>query len=738
MPNSQAEDFPGYWGVPKDYKPESGSTSPTALPTPFELQRGYGSLGSLSQKLNQLIQESSALIDQAEAKLNVLSLRVDSDSKLAEAQKAEWPSALGEPKDYISYAQYKALNVNGNRGAAYIQKAYEEQMRGPAGSNAIDVVTNAKAMKQEAKNIQGFLTNYIKDVNDTSEYRTLELFEDWADDGIKYTRIYKGMLEARESQQDIIPKAELDQITHQDAIEYQALFKIKVNTVNNEIAQIQEDVVKEAHLMSPLFYDKYLGPTLKLRLNVGVGLESKVSQDGFLAQQARAASPVLNTQMQNVLADQLKRNQNFVLKQDNLQQRIKVRDTYSGMIQELAAVGNPVSEVFKEVAISEEEGAHFSEAELAGTDAVVENEFKSAHAMLTDLESDDHPMYFQKSGGTITGDIELVDLVKIDGMDPSKHRHRGINVDGTERIHGEDIVGLVTDSISAEELVEPPKNLRLISTQLMTGTGKSAFIDALVAWESNPKYTFDLQYVAINKIGTLEAPPDFELTTTYTPAVTVVAGIGTDTNFFTYASATALYSYNFVTSTNYLLAGSEGVRGDIVGEGTSARFDGIRDIVQDFSDGSIYVVDGSRKVKATDRPTVNGFLGSTTITTVYQSQYDIRRIDTQGQHSRNTAYVIEGPLPNGTDRVMKLTDLDNNETAPGVYYATIIPMLSTFSNLIDIAASSNGNVFVLTATQIIMYDPAIDTLIRSSIAEENGTPKSITCDHNGQVYIAYA
>src|SRR5690606_24544968 len=108
-------------------------------------------------------------------------LRIEPGSKLADAQTQEWPTSLladsGVPKQYVSYDEYKVMRAKPTRGADYIVKSYEEAVRGPNGSNMLDIIQGVEPLKYEAETIRDFLDKYIGEVNDSAEYRTLELLQ---------------------------------------------------------------------------------------------------------------------------------------------------------------------------------------------------------------------------------------------------------------------------------------------------------------------------------------------------------------------------------------------------------------------------------------------------------------------------------------------------------------------------------------------------------------------------------
>jgi hypothetical protein len=452
----------------------------------------------------------------------------------------------------------------------------------------------------------------------------------------------------------------------------------------------------------------------------------------------------VNASFVELLTDQLNRNEKFNQQINNLTVRMKLRDSYVGYIQQLnGKLETPTINPFAKIELSaEEEEMHVAYAEAIDEVLTQTNEFTSAHNLLDGrLEDDAHPQYLLKSGGEMTGNITLGDGVKIDGVVPREHRHRGPSVDGTEQIHGEDILDLVTTSINRDESICTPQNLRHIVNKAATGGNGVTLINSMLAWECDPTSTFEMQTVPVGTQPTTVAPAVSYCVTTLHDTGEEIVGLASDYSFVSYATATAIYNYNWETVTTTLIAGSPGVFGDTVGTGLASRFNGIGDITQDFYDGRLYIADTqNRKIKMTINSTATGHPVPTTISTVYTSVHNVRRVDSQGQHFLNTIYLIEGPDISGKDRVVKLADLDGNDTAVGTFTSSLITKLSgIYSDLKDIAVASNGTVYVLTSDDdMLIWDPNTDSVQTKDVSSESGAATAITADHQGAVLITYS
>lgn len=753
-----------YPGHERFYKPDIGNAKQSPRPR-FSNQTGYHNLALLRSLIDKILQETETVIKDSEQELSAFSLKVQDGSKLQEAHLAEWPSNMSDPKDYVSYAEYKALESVDTRGAHYVRKVYEDHVRGPYGSNAIDVILGSKSIRQEALHIKEFLDDSIGDsVSDTSEHRTLELLQDWAETAFEYARGFGVLRKARIEKPSQIPSSELDTLSPTKATEYQAIFKVKANSINNDIAKKQEELSKEFDQFSEVYYKRFLGPSLKFRKQVTSNVESEISGGSFLGSQIREAAGALNHNVSSLLADQMRRNDSFSSKVYDLLAFIRGRDNYVGFIEQLGTVGKTISSPFTQVDLDPEEIEGFKTfvAEVQDKKAA-SNPFSSMHNEVVGRDADDaHDQYLNRKGGNVVGDVTLDDNVKIDGMRPggvASHHHQGVDVDGTNRIQGKDIEDLVTTAIDRNELMCYPINLRHINNQPHTGTNNVTLVNSQISWDCDPNLTFELQVVPIDGLaagsgggsgggggggGGGGEDVSYCVTTLYETDLDIIAGVGSDFNFFTFATATAVYIYNWTTGILTLIAGQEGTFGDGSGDSiTKARFANIKDITQDYFDGRIYIVDGdNRKVKMTGKATTSGVTLPTDITTMYRAPYPIKRIDTQGQNFLNTMYVLEGPDNGGFDRVVKLVDKDGNNLQAGTYESSVITDISgKYEGVTDIAATPNGSVYLLIpeTEKLIQYIPEPKTVRTHDIADSsNAAPTAITSDQFNNIYITYS
>lgn len=492
---SYIDDDPQYKYQSTGYVPTIGDIQNTDS-VPFSSTAGYYNETTLRDQLKAIQKLTDAIIEGSENDLANFTLQIDSGSQLEQAQNQEWPTALGQPKKFIAYAQYKALENKQTRGSEYIRQSYEDSIRGTFGTNSIDTLKLSKVIKQEATNIGDFLDSYLGDVDDSSEYRILELLQDWATSGLQNAQNVAGLLTERVQGQVQIPSTEMDQITPDTAKSYQAFFQTKVNAVNTEIKQLTGDLEKEHNVMSEIYYKKFLGPSLNFRLKVSRPLETESSRPSMLSAQAIQADKAMGANFINLLTDQIKRNENFDSAMNNILMRVQVRDNYAGFSKQLDAIApDKAPTPFVDYDLTPADITDYNTLQnTVDTQAAATDPFQSQHSALDGVLADDaHPQYPLKSGDTFSGDISLSDGAQVDGMTPSVHAHTGD--DGTVKIKGSDIEGgtLNVETVNTEDKPDAPTNLKLVSTNVTIIPPGTSVIDATISWQGDDKNTFEVQ-----------------------------------------------------------------------------------------------------------------------------------------------------------------------------------------------------------------------------------------------------
>jgi len=457
-------------------------------------------LDGLRNLLETLLFEVRQFEGELESTMFVRHLIIDKDDKrLIESHNKEWPRNLGEPGDTVSYRYYKALRLRNTTSASYVRKRYEEAARDVAGTSALDFLSLTSITKDEALLIQEFLNAHIGSVDDSSEHRTIELFEDWVHKALWDTRQFRSFFQAGESATELLSDSEVSNTSPEEAKQGQAVFKVKLNSLNGEVVKNVEFLRDNFSEFAPVFYKKYLGPALNFRLNVGRQVLPTASR---VSKEVSQASGVLDHNLRKILADQERRRMIFTKKTEQIFNDVRERDKYRTWIIQLGLRGVAVptsgANTMKDGSESAAEVEYFDRLEQEAREEEAEEEpFTPYHSSLEGLEDlDAHPQYLIRSGDNFEGDMTMEEGTLLDGMRPSTHRHTG--KDGTPQIHGSDIIG-GTISDDAVDTGNPPPGvtgLRVVGHEVITNPPGSSTVNTTIRWDgdNSGKYTYEVTF----------------------------------------------------------------------------------------------------------------------------------------------------------------------------------------------------------------------------------------------------
>jgi len=487
------------------YEPPIGSNAHDTRDDLDTAPRYEADVDHLRSQLEVLLFELGRFENELEGDMFVSYLKVDpDDNRLIESHHKEWPRGLGEPGDRISYRYYKALRLRNTTSASYIRKRFEEAARDVGGTIALDMLALTSVMKDEALLIQEFLNAYIGTVDDSSEHRTVEIFEDWVQTALGHTRQLRSLFQTGEAATELLSQPEIERTTPEAAKQSQAVFKVKLNSYNGEVVKNTEFLKKNFSEFASVFYKKHLGPALDFRLNVG----RQVFPTGTkLSQEVGRASDVLDDNLRMALADQLRRRLIFAKKMDEIYADLKERNKYRTWIVQLTPVGSKLPTSGPNVM---EEGEDESAAEVEyfnreeeeaeeQEESPEEDAFTPLHGSLDGLDNPDaHPQYLLKAGGEMHGNIDLDKGILVDGMRPGTHRHTG--KDGTPQIHGKDIIGgtISDDVIDTGNRPNGPTGLAVIGHDVITTPPGGTSINTHIKWDGDPtRYTYEVQVTRV-------------------------------------------------------------------------------------------------------------------------------------------------------------------------------------------------------------------------------------------------
>jgi hypothetical protein len=488
-----AEDEIGYAGPDLTYKPGIGGNQPTGTKvflTPS--QRSYADIDLLSYQLQLLLSEAKLLAKVLEDDLLRFVMPIPrGDTRLVEANKLEWPTGLGDPRNTISYRFYRALGTRVSASSSYIRQRFEEAVRDYTGTDSLDILGLINFIVLEAEMVIEFLGTYVGDVDDTSEMRTVELFLDWTG-GARQRLVELASLHNRLVP---LPENEVEPITAREARNAQASFKVQLNAVNMEVETATEFLRRNFSEHAATFYARYLGPALQFRLAVTRRIQATT---GELGRTTNQTNEIIDDRLAKAHADQLRRNLMFDAKMQEAASKISNQNIYRNYIQQLAPIGRELIPGVPGTVMEAEQDPE--EVEFFVNEPILPppSPFKASHSALADLADElAHEQYYLKGGDTLTGDLLLEAGIRIDGIIPHLHRHTG--EDGTEKILGTDIAGgtVSPDVIDRTVIPAQPTELRLISTTQRVVPPGVTVIDVLIGWTGDAALTYEVQLAPI-------------------------------------------------------------------------------------------------------------------------------------------------------------------------------------------------------------------------------------------------
>ncbi len=453
---------------------------------------GYHDINKLKALLEAILTATEEAMSTAADSLKDYNLAISRETRLHEAQNQ---ISTSTPPNHVSFLEYQTVGNLKHRAASYVRSEYEKSIRNPGGTNAMDVYNIASIINEEAKNISTFLNIYIGDINDTSEYRTIELFQDWAEEALKHTGALGYFLAQRDKKRNQLGKYEVDQLNSETAKQYQAVFQAKLNVINQQFDIAYTGFKKDFSFLSNVFYTKVLGPALQFRTKIMKDVEPKNASDiskTTLGQEILSATASLNANMAGALGDVLRRNQNYQERADKLFGLMQARSAYINYIEQLGGPGQTVSSNF----LASNVVASVSEEDFSSP---IDNTlpYRSSHALLDGVEEPDaHSQYILRDGGSVLSDLYVEDGVKIDGMSISKHSHKGIDIDGSEQISGADIEpgSIYSELMSSVNTSPEPSELAIADQRTRIRQGVVA-VDTTFNWDQSPNERFELQIV---------------------------------------------------------------------------------------------------------------------------------------------------------------------------------------------------------------------------------------------------
>lgn len=406
-----------YQGPSLKYESYIGSSELPEPKTAGNYGSGYADVEFLLSELDDLSKLAMSLYRDAEAEMIGYTLLLNTaDQTLIDSHKMSYPE--DDTPDSMSFKEY-IYNFSESKATSsrYVNRYYENKVRGMHGTNALDIAHVSRIVNSEVKRIESFIDTYIGEIDDDTELRVLESFQDWTENAKNLLPKFRQAFQSKGVGQ--IPQQEMAELTETKAKEFQGLFQSKLNIINSALSDQISQLYKDWDLVSDMFYNKILGPSLKFNLSVGRNVHKGLSETNapILYQEAVATSSGLQTQLKTSMSDQVKRNNLFYDYMIGIFQNIIQRDTYVIYLDQLSVTGTTIPNYFITQLKSEPLTIENSELLLGERSSLAfESNSSSDHSFLTGSDNDDaHPQYLKRTGDTVNGDLEVVGRLRING-----------------------------------------------------------------------------------------------------------------------------------------------------------------------------------------------------------------------------------------------------------------------------------------------------------------------------------
>ena len=348
---------------------------------------------------------------------------------------------------------------------------------------------------------------------DETEQKVAKEFYYWAISIKQYTKQLAQEITAIPPQ---LPQSELDTINKVEAAQFEAFFSLKVNSFQSETKKLLGLLKREMVDTCEMFYKNLLGPAMKSRSMIAYPLEIKLLSSTMrvkapeLAAEVVDAASSINGNIASLLADLNQKNINADKRFNAVRDIMREQRRFISYIRQLQLKSsatvkiNPLydNNIFVNV-VEDQHAPYFEQAIVTNLKS---QSFNSSHGYFNDLLEDHHPQYLMRSGGVITGDIEIAGTARIAGIDLANHSHDGTdgssyvrasNIDYTQdREEASLLASSITDnflSISVDSFA--PDNL----------TGGRPVVDVILSSEINiqevdqRKYSIQISYVEIGE-----------------------------------------------------------------------------------------------------------------------------------------------------------------------------------------------------------------------------------------------
>ena len=347
--------------------------------------------------------------------------------------------------DYISYAEYRYAKEHACRGCRTLVIEYDSYISKTVIGHYFTIRTILEFFMHEISCVREVTEDLIGDeYEDETEQKVAKEFYYWAISIKQYTKQLAQEITAIPPQ---LPQSELDTINKVEAAQFEAFFSLKVNSFQSETKKLLGLLKREMVDTCEMFYKNLLGPAMKSRSMIAYPLEIKLLSSTMrvkapeLAAEVVDAASSINGNIASLLADLNQKNINADKRFNAVRDIMREQRRFISYIRQLQLKSsatvkiNPLydNNIFVNV-VEDQHAPYFEQAIVTNLKS---QSFNSSHGYFNDLLEDHHPQYLMRSGGVITGDIEIAGTARIAGIDLANHSHDG--TDGSSYVRASNI-----------------------------------------------------------------------------------------------------------------------------------------------------------------------------------------------------------------------------------------------------------------------------------------------------------
>jgi hypothetical protein len=406
--------------------------------------------------------------------------------------------------NYVSYSEYVYAKTHRCRGCRALVSEYDSYVSKTAISYYFTIKTILEYMLHEISCINNFIQTLIGDEyqDDTEQKIAKELYY-WSISVKQYTKqLAKEIL----SIPPRLPQSQVDLVSKIESAQFETFFSLQVNSHESEIKKLLGLLKREMVDTCDMYYSNYLGPAMKSRSMVAYPLEISLMSSTMktkapdLAQEVVMAASAINGNLASLIADLKQKRINTDKRISTIIELTREKRRYISYSRQFQLKNNITN---KQVFINVEEDEYAGYFENLYSTFEKNETLNSSHGYFNDLLEDHHPQYLLRSGGTITGDINVTGNVKIAGLDLANHSHsyadgsspiRASNIDYFQDRSESQIIGLNNSEALVVEVEAYSPDI-LVGGRPVVDVLVNASVNALN--EDPSRYSIQISYVEI-------------------------------------------------------------------------------------------------------------------------------------------------------------------------------------------------------------------------------------------------